>query len=203
MATSIREKNLNMSDPEFPKFVFCIPQELTYLRALYEEQLWVSTANSYKAPDESWATFPFRVTPMIFDLGYADGSGYDTTFALCHRMNTTWGYFSLQLNLSRSENSTLYSLFFNDTGPFLDVFFSLNNNAEDVFLSCLMRSKVIPHESFGGCTEFIMTNMKRTEFLRIGEDCLAQDVSPYSQSFCLDLCVQQEIRKRMDDSFRY
>ena len=201
MSTSIREDYLDITDSEFPKFVFCIPQELTKWRTSYEEQLWISTAN-YNAPPESWQTYPFRVTPMIFDMGYTDGSGYDTSFALCHRMNMTWKYFSLWLDESKSGNPSLYFLSSNGTAPFLDVYFSLNPSSEDVFLPILKGVKLTLQESYGGCTEFMMNHLKRTEFLRIGEDCLAQDEPAYNQAFCLDRCIQQEIRKRMDINYR-
>ena len=198
--TSIREEYLNLNHPEFPKFVFCIPQELTHLRASYEEQLWIITSNSYDPP-ESWKSFPFRVTPMIFDMGYMDGSGFDTSFALCHRMNTSWRFLNLWFNQKELGNLSLNFHSSNSIIPFLDIFFSLNPSPNDVFLSSLKRLQLTLQESLGSCTDFTINNLKRTEFLRIGKDCLTQETG-YNPVFCLDRCIQQEIRKRMDNRFR-
>ena len=142
MATSIREKYVDRSHSEFPKFVFCIPQELTYMRGFYENHLLIEAADSY-SEHVTWKQIPFRATPMIFDTGYAEGRGFDTTFALCHKIKHPWRYYLLSFDSLESSSSLEINSFFtlfqasNNPIPFLDIFFSFDNSSGDVFLSGL------------------------------------------------------------------
>ena len=185
IATITTIKYLDLHDPEFPKFVFCIPPNHTSLRWQYEEQL--EMIGYYLLNDHGETVRP-KFRPMIVDVGYKEAIGFDTQFALCYKMKA-WRYFSFRLNYTES------SIWHPSRGsvPFLQVYFSFSNNSNDRFLQPQQYLVLTAENVFGGCTDFVIHRLQQNEFMY--QSCYAPYDEPkiYHQAFCMDLCVQREV----------
>ena len=120
---------VDFGSPEFPKFVFCIPEEMTNLIDDYEGHLKLVSLNEFLPISISNETVTPRFTPFIIDAGSVDGSGFDSYLALCYKIRKPRSFFAFVSDFANSSLS-----FFNDSSPFLDVFFSFSNETNDHFL---------------------------------------------------------------------
>ena len=106
-----------MNDPEFPRFVFCIPpaNDLNLsdlklsrkirdldLKEAYERQLVVYHTRSV-TQNYSMSRPEFKAVNV--DYGYAEATGFDTFFKLCFKIDTSAKYHSFYLNPERFVSS--------------------------------------------------------------------------------------------------
>ena len=172
----------------YPRLVFCIPQEHTSLWKSYEDALTISTvegANSTK-------TKP-KFIPMILDIGYLEGAGFDTIIAFCYKIKHPNRIYLINVTDSNlmSNATSLRPIGTNST--FLDMYLSFS---EDRFLDWQKAVWIFKDRSY----ELNIENLAVNEYKRRGNKYhdkypVGEKDMPeyYNQAYCLDVCVHGRI----------
>ena len=106
-----------MNDPEFPRFVFCIPpaKDLNLSREIHDLDLKEAYETQLVVNHSISATQNYSMSRPVFkavnvDFGYAEATGFDTFFQFCFKIDTPTKYhiFYLDPKLERFLNSNLF-----------------------------------------------------------------------------------------------
>ena len=113
--TSTTLEYIKMNDPEFPRFVFCIPPandlNLSHkirdldLKEAYERQLVVYHTRSVT---QSYSMSRPEIKAVNVDYGYAEATGFDTFFKLCFKIHTSAKCYTFYLNPERFVSSNFF-----------------------------------------------------------------------------------------------